>query len=66
MSIVSTSRRAGPPHRGQVVSTNEVTLASGGSPFPVSTAWVSMSGRRTGSWSSGTGMPLRSGSHLSQ
>ena len=42
------------------------TLASGGSPLPVSTAWVSMSGSRTGSWSSGTGMPLRSGSHFSQ
>ena len=66
MSIVSTSRRAGPPHRGQVVSTKLVTLASGGSPFPVSTAWVSISGRRTGSSASGTGMPRRSGSQVSQ
>ena len=64
MSIVSASRRAGLPHFGQVVFTNDGTFASGGSPLPVSTAWVSMSGSRTGSWSSGTGTPLRSGRTL--
>ena len=33
---------------------------------PVNTAWVSMSGRRTGRSWSGTGMPFRSGSQRSQ
>ena len=66
MSIVSASRRAAPPQRGQAVFTQAGTLASGGSPLPVSTAWVSMSGSTTGSCSSGTGSPLRSGSHFSQ
>ncbi len=66
MSIVSASRRAGPSHFGQVVLTQSATFASGGSPLPVSTFSTSMSGRRTGSWSYGTGMPLCCGSHFSQ
>ena len=46
MSIVSTSRRAGLPHLGQVVFTNAATFASGGSPLPV---MIASSGSTTGS-----------------
>src|SRR5262245_23300500 len=35
VSIVSVSRRAGPPHFGQVVFTNSLTWASGESPRPL-------------------------------
>ena len=45
VSIVSVSRRAGPPHFGHVVFTNSGTLASGDCPCPVS---VTFSGSRTG------------------
>jgi len=45
VSIVSVSRRAGPPHFGQVVFTNSGELASGDSPSPVN---VTFDGRRTG------------------
>ena len=62
VSIVSTSRRALPPQRGQVVFTHEATFARGGSPLPVRTSLTSMSGNTTGRSSSGTGMPLPSGS----
>ncbi len=50
--MVSTSRRAGLPQRGQVVFTNSGTLASGGSPVPVMMAW---GGSTTGRSFSGTG-----------
>ena len=38
MSIVSVSRRAGPPHFGHVTLTNSGTCASGESPRPVNCA----------------------------
>jgi hypothetical protein len=52
VSIVSVSRRAGPPHFGQVVFTNAASDLSGLLPLP---GVVDVSGSRTGSWSSGTG-----------
>src|SRR4030088_2134054 len=52
VSIVSVSRRAGPPHTGHVVCTNAGTCASGESPFPVKVVTL---GSTTGSWSKGTG-----------
>jgi hypothetical protein len=52
VSIVSVSRRAGPRHIGQVVSTNSFTCASGESPRPVS---VVTFGNATGNSSKGTG-----------
>ena len=51
VSIVSVSRRAGPPHLGQATFTNSGTLASGDCPWP---GHATFSGRRTGNWSSGT------------
>ena len=54
VSMVSTSRLALPPHRGHFVFTHEGTFASGGSPFPVSTSFTSMSGSTTGRSLSGT------------
>ena len=59
MSIVSVSRRAGPPHVGHVVFTNSGICASGESPRPLNSATF---GSSTGSSSTGTGtMP-----HFSQ
>ena len=52
MSIVSVSRRAGPPHVGHATLTHSATCASGESPRPVNSATF---GSTTGSWSSGTG-----------
>ena len=46
VSIVSVSRRAGPPHFGQVTLTNSGTCASGESPRPVNSVTF---GSRTGS-----------------
>src|SRR6202795_58188 len=51
VSIVSVSRRAGPPHFGHVVFTNSGVAASGDPPSPVSLAF---SGKITGSSLSGT------------
>ena len=49
MSIVSVSRRAGPPQRGHVVFTNPGTSAIGEPPFPVIwTSWGSTTGSRSG------------------
>ena len=45
VSMVSVSRRAGPPHFGHVVFTNSGTLASGDWPLPVS---VTFAGSTTG------------------
>ena len=53
MSIVSESRRAGPPHDGQSTSTQSVAAASGETPLGFRSAPRS-SGSSTGSWSSGT------------
>ena len=59
VSMVSVSRTAGPPQRGQVVWTHSV--APGRGVPPPSRTFTSM-GSSTGSWSSGTGtMP-----HFSQ
>src|SRR6266446_4508277 len=66
VSMVSTSRRAGPPQMGHFVLTQEDTLANGASPSPVSTSLTSMSGSFTGSCESGTGMPFPSGSSFGQ
>src|SRR6266404_2978266 len=52
VSIVSVSRRAGPPHLGQVVFTNSGVAASGDSPMPVS---FGFGGSTTGKSLSGTG-----------
>jgi hypothetical protein len=52
VSIVSVSRRAGLPHFGHVVLTNEATRASGDPPRPVNST---SRGSSTGSWSYGTG-----------
>src|SRR5256714_11002395 len=52
VSNVSVSRFAGPPHFGQLVSTNSGSCASGDPPRPVNCA---SRGSTTGSWSSGTG-----------
>ena len=49
--MVSVSRRAGPPQRGQVAWTNVGTFSSGLPPSPVNGASF---GSTTGSWSSGT------------
>ena len=49
VSMVSVSRRPGPPQRGQVVFTNPGTSARGEPPFPV--IWMSCgstTGRRSG------------------
>src|SRR5947209_16814987 len=54
VSIVSVSRSAGPPHDGQVVSTQARFEANGDCPFGCSSS-PRMSGSSTGSWSSGTG-----------
>src|SRR3954454_16539813 len=51
VSIVSVSRRAGPPHVGQVVFTHSGTCANGESPRPVN---VAMCGNSTGNCSYGT------------
>ena len=53
MSIVSVSRSAGPPQDGHVVRTQSVAAPSGDVPAGLSAA-PRRSGRRTGSWSSGT------------
>ena len=66
VSIVSTSRLALPEQRGHFTFTHDATFASGGSPFPVSTSFTSMSGSTTGRSSSGTGIPRPSGSHFWQ
>ena len=56
--MVSVSRRAGPPQRGQVVLRNASCVTSGDWPVGVNAA---SSGSSTGSWSSGTGtMPQSS------
>ena len=52
VSIVSVSRRAGPPHVGHLTLTNSGTWASGESPRPVK---VVTFGSATGNWSYGTG-----------
>src|SRR5437867_3830637 len=52
VSIVSVSRRAGPPHFGQVVFTNSGVAAKGDPPSPVS---LTLSGSTTGSSLSGIG-----------
>ena len=52
MSIVSVSRRAGPPHFGQVVLTNSSLAASG--ELALGRVVVDVR-QQTGSWSSGTG-----------
>ena len=52
VSIVSVSRRAGPPHVGHVVRTNDSTFSRGFPPCPVKGA---SGGRTTGSSLSGTG-----------
>jgi len=51
VSKVSVSRRAGPPHSGQVVAWNSGMRGRG---EPCSSR-VTSSGSTTGSWSSGTG-----------
>src|SRR3954466_9317486 len=51
VSIVSVSRRAGPPHVGHVVFTHSGTCANGESPRPVN---VAMCGNSTGNCSYGT------------
>ena len=59
VSIVSVSRRAGPPQSGHVVLTNSGTCASGESPRPLNSV---IFGSSTGRLSYGTGtMP-----HFSQ
>ena len=56
--MVSVSRRAAPPQRGQVTRTKAACAASGEPPVPVK---ATSSGRTTGSSRSGTGtMPQRS------
>ncbi len=52
VSIVSVSRRAGPPQLGHVVTTKAACVASGDPPVPVS---CTSSGSRTGNADSGTG-----------
>ncbi len=52
VSMVSASRRAGPPHCGQVVFMKVGLVVSGDSPAPVN---CTSSGSSTGSCSSGTG-----------
>ncbi len=54
MSIVSVSRRAGPPHLGHSVLTQSSAAASGETPLGTR-SWPRRSGRTTGSWSSATG-----------
>jgi hypothetical protein len=49
--MVSVSRRAGPPQRGQTACTKVGTFSSGLPPSPVKGASF---GSSTGSWSSGT------------
>ena len=58
MSMVSVSRRAGPPSMGQVVCRNPSWKASGD--WPVGRNSTS-SGATIGSWSSGTGTTPCSG-----
>lgn len=59
-SMVSVSRSAGPPHLGQAVWTKASDLESGD--FPVPVGWKSfISGRSTGSLSSGTGTVPQAG-----
>src|SRR5439155_15627977 len=53
VSIVSVSRRAGPPHFGQVTFTNSGVDASGDSPIPVS---FGFGGNSTGKSLSATGI----------
>ncbi len=53
MSIVSLSRLAGPPHVGHSTLTHSSAAASGETPLGLRSAPF-RSGRRTGSWSSGT------------
>ena len=52
MSIVSVSRRAGPPHRGQAAFTNAGWFASGEPPLPESCTSL---GSTTGRFSSFSG-----------
>src|SRR6478752_6757021 len=55
VSMVSVSRLAGPPQTGQVVLT-KLALEASGLPSASEDTWNSTSsGRRTGSWLSGTG-----------
>ena len=58
VSIVSVSRSAGPPQVGQVVLTQSSAAASGERPFGATSV---MSGRTTGSWSSGTATSPQAG-----
>ncbi len=60
MSIVSLSRVASPPQRGQGTVTHSVAAASGETPLGLRSAPRS-SGRVTGSWSSGTGTSPHAG-----
>src|SRR5207245_10352103 len=66
VSMVSASRRAGPPQIGHFVFTQDATLASGGSPSPASTSLTSISGNVTGICDSGTGMPFASAASVGQ
>ena len=58
MSIVSVSRRAGPPHVGQRVATKASDCKSG---FPSAPRNSTSSGRRTGKSASGTGTTPQAG-----
>ena len=51
--MVSVSRRAGPPQRGHVTSTQSVAAPSGDVPFG-DRSRPAVGGSSTGSWSSGT------------
>ena len=59
MSIVSVSRRAGPPQRGQSTLTQASEVARGDRPLGRKS--VTSSGSSTGSWSSGTGTSPQAG-----
>ena len=54
VSMVSVSRLAGPPQRGQSTFTQSSAAASGDTPLGTR-SWPRRSGSTTGSWSSGTG-----------
>lgn len=61
VSMVSVSRRAGPPHCGQSTSTHDVAAARGDWPLGASCSPLRSVGRVTGSWSSGTSTSPQSG-----
>ena len=60
MSIVSGSRRAGPPHRGQSTIDHSSRAPSGEVPLGLRSR-PSALGSSTGSWSSGTGTSPQAG-----